>query len=250
LNPLPGWAAQLIRARTQTAAAHWTSQRSTLNFNSSKMKAFDEQRLRRPQPPGRANHPDHSITCPTPQANLLEAIHVNLRGKTHPNNEPIWTPFVTNIDYNAKGQRVLIEYGMLDSTGNSKARTQYDYDRDTFRLTQLLTTRSLNTQLQSLNYAYDPVGNITAIRDEAQPVIFFDQQVGRTPLRRRAYRLIEAEGRARRAGRPAPLSTSPVIAPNRTMSGPCASTPGADYDPVGNICDARLKDWTRHYRAR
>jgi hypothetical protein len=36
---------------------------------------------------------------------LLEKVDVNLCGA------PFATPFVTNIDYDAKGQRVLIEYG-------------------------------------------------------------------------------------------------------------------------------------------
>ena len=44
------------------------------------------------------------------------------------------TPFVTNIDYDAKGQRELIAYG-------NGAQTAYEYDPLTFRLTRLLTTR-------------------------------------------------------------------------------------------------------------
>ncbi len=55
-------------------------------------------------------------------------MEVNLRGATTP------TPFVTNIDYDAKGQRVLIEYG-------NDVRTTYEYDPVTFRLIHLHTTR-------------------------------------------------------------------------------------------------------------
>ena len=101
------------------------------------------------------------------------------------------TSFVNDIDYNAKGQRESIEYG-------NGIRTAYKYDRLTFRLTALLTTRSLNTQLQSLNYFYDPVGNITQIRDDAQQTIYFNNQVTEPHTQYTydaVYRLIEARGR-------------------------------------------------------
>ena len=39
------------------------------------------------------------------EANLLDKVEVNLRGAATA------TPFVTNINYNAKGQRELIDYG-------------------------------------------------------------------------------------------------------------------------------------------
>ena len=42
---------------------------------------------------------------------------------------------MTNIDYNAKGQRMLIDYG-------NGAQTAYEYDPLTFRLTHLQTTRT------------------------------------------------------------------------------------------------------------
>ncbi len=100
------------------------------------------------------------------EANLLEKVEVNLRGAA------VATPFVTDIDYNAKGQRTLIDYG-------NGVRTTYEYDPLTFRLTRLTTTRptglnGLATQLfkdagtvQDLNYTYDPAGNITRIADDA-----------------------------------------------------------------------------------
>ena len=79
-------------------------------------------------------------------------------------------PMVQNIEYNAKGQRVLIAYG-------NGATTTYDYDDETFRLTKLRTTRPNRpagvlsalfeqaTVVQDLSYTYDPVGNITRIAD-------------------------------------------------------------------------------------
>src|SRR5262249_23769068 len=142
--------------------------------------------------------PDGSVYRPTfNEANLLEKVDVNLRGAA------VSTPFVTNIDYNAKGQRMLIEYG-------NGARTSYEYDPLTFRLTRLTTTRpaglnGLATKLlkdartvQDLSYIYDPAGNITRIADDALPALFFaNQQVDPVGLYTydAVYRLIEAQGR-------------------------------------------------------
>ncbi|MGH8491098.1 MAG: RHS repeat domain-containing protein [Gammaproteobacteria bacterium] len=142
--------------------------------------------------------PDNSVYRPTfNEANLLEKVDVNLRGATVP------TPFVTDIDYDAKGQRTLIDYG-------NGVRTTYEYDPLTFRLTCLTTTRpaglnGLATQLfknagtvQDLNYTYDPAGNITRIADNALPTLFFaNQQVDPVGLYTydAVYRLIEAQGR-------------------------------------------------------
>lgn len=124
------------------------------------------------------------------EANLLEQVNVNLRGATTA------TPFVTDIDYNAKGQRELIEYGLEN---NERVLTTYTYDEFTFRLTKLETTRSTdNATLQNLSYTYDTVGNITEIRDDVQQTIFFNNaQV--TPVMQYTYdaiyRLIQANGR-------------------------------------------------------
>src|SRR5260370_10982662 len=53
-----------------------------------------------------ARSPDDSVTRPTYNlTNLLEAVSVNLLGAA------VATLFVGHIDYNAKGQRVLIQYG-------------------------------------------------------------------------------------------------------------------------------------------
>ena len=73
------------------------------------------------------------------EANLHEQVH----GWLNQNAEPAgWLDpstanlhAVTNIDYNAKGQRERIEYG-------NGASTTYDYDTQTFRLTRLKTTRT------------------------------------------------------------------------------------------------------------
>jgi RHS repeat-associated protein len=129
--------------------------------------------------------PDGSVIRPHyNEANLLESLEVNLQGAAE------ITPFVKDIDYNAKGQRVLIEYG-------NGVKTDYEYDEDTFRLVNLLTLRG-EDRLQDLNYTYDPTGNIASIRDDSIQTIFYNGEVVRPdceytydPL----YRLIAAKGR-------------------------------------------------------
>lgn len=114
------------------------------------------------------------------------------------------TPIVS-IAYDAKGQRESLAYG-------NQSVTRYDYDPLTFRLRQLRTTRPgydpgfpgnpapLNDDriLQDLHYVYDPVGNITEIRDDAFETAYFkNQQVKPRSLfvYDALYRLISATGR-------------------------------------------------------
>jgi len=131
--------------------------------------------------------PDKSVIRPTyNEANLLEKLDVRLRDAQD------WTPFVKDIDYNAKGQRESIEYG-------SGVKTEYKYDEKTFRLINLKTIRPTdNATLQNLTYTYDPVGNITEIRDEAQQMIFFNNAQMAPAMQYTydaIYRLIQANGR-------------------------------------------------------
>jgi RHS repeat-associated protein len=66
-------------------------------------------------------------------------------------------------------------------------------------LMRLLTVRAnRRSPLQDLNYTYDPVGNITRIRDDAQQTIYFNNQVVLPHCDYSydsIYRLIEAAGR-------------------------------------------------------
>src|SRR5262249_42544952 len=115
----------------------------------------------------------------------------------------IWTPFVTNVNYNAKGHRTRIDYA-------NSAFTRYEYDPETFRLVRLRTTRlhehggfakqifSDPSAVQDLRYTYDPVGNIPQIADDSLRTVFH----GTTkvdPICRYTYdplyRLVEATGR-------------------------------------------------------
>jgi RHS repeat-associated protein len=190
--------------------------------------------------------PDNSVYRPTfNESNLLEKVDVNLRGA------PAATPFVTDIDYNAKGQRVFIEYG-------PNVKTNYEYDRVSFRLTRLQTLRG-SERLQNLSYTYDPGGNITHIEDSAQQTIYYSNQVV-TPSNDYTYdaiyRLITAEGREHigqaaqpqttwddrfRAGLPHPNDGQAMRRYNERY----------EYDAVGNFLQlihrAMNGDWTRGF---
>ncbi len=145
------------------------------------------------------------------EANLLEQVHVWLNQNAEPVGwlEPATANLhaVSNIDYNAKGQRTLIDYG----NGTS---TVYDYDPLTFRLLHLLTRRNAvafpddcpqpspagwpGCQVQNFSYIYDPAGNITHIRDDAQQTIYFRNkrvEPSADYTYDAIYRLIEATGR-------------------------------------------------------
>jgi len=171
---------------------------------------------------------------------------------------------VTAIGYNARGQRVSTSYG--NGTGSAHA-----YDQQTFRLTQLTTTRPTSfaadqRTVQDLCYYYDPVGNITRIADDAdtQDVIFFrNQRVEPSasytydPL----YRLIAATGREH-LGQTGGALSPPVQVSNDDSIRMSLPQPGDgnamgtytetySYDAIGNILamahQAGSGNWTRRY---
>ena len=129
--------------------------------------------------------PDGSLTARRyNEAGLLEAVDVTLPGAAV-------QPIVTNIDYDAKGQREVIVYG-------NGATTTYRYDPQTFRLINLHTVKLGGELAQELLYTYDATGNITHIEDRAIPAVFFNNAKIEAvsaytydPL----YRLVTAEGR-------------------------------------------------------
>lgn len=192
--------------------------------------------------------PDHSVYRPTfNEANLLEKVDVDLRGAQTS------TSFVRNIDYDAKGQRVLIEYG-------NNVKTQYEYDRLTFRLSSLKTTRLTDqAKLQDLNYTYDPAGNITQIEDGAQQTLYFNNQLVTASngyIYDAIYRLIDAEGREHIGQAAQPQTTAddrfrihlPHPNDGQAMR---RYTERYEYDAVGNflqlIHQAMNGNWTRAY---
>ena len=116
----------------------------------------------------RVTAPDKSIVVPAyDPANRLARLEINLRGGLSS------TPFVTRIDYNARGQRVRTDHG-------NGASTVYVYDPLTFLLSRQTTTRASDgAKLQDFSPTYDPAHNIVEIDDDATASLFFR---GTTPV--------------------------------------------------------------------
>ncbi|MCY1066913.1 RHS repeat-associated core domain-containing protein [Nannocystis sp. RBIL2] len=174
--------------------------------------------------------PDASVTTQTfGLGGMLQSVAVNVRGALTA------TDIVTNIDYNARGQRLLIEYG-------NGSTTDYEYDPNNFRVTRIHTERpptyaGLRT-VQDLRYHYDPSGNIAQIRDQAQQGVFFDNAYVDPTQKFRydpTYRLIEATGREHDAlAKPTPAGFTPIAHPQDTQAQRLYKQLYT-YDSVGNI---------------
>ncbi len=102
------------------------------------------------------------------------------------------TRVVAGITRDAKGQLTRMRYG-------NGTMLRYDYDPLTFRLTRLRATREADgALLQDVSYVYDPVGNISSIRDDAQQTVYFANAVVEPHQvfeYDALYRLVRAEGR-------------------------------------------------------
>jgi RHS repeat-associated protein len=171
---------------------------------------------------------------------------------------------VTAITYNERDQRASIAYG-------NGVTTAYAYDPLTFRLTQLTSTRpasfAANQQtVQLLRYFYDPVGNITRLRDDAdtQDVIYFQNQrvepsadYTYDPL----YRLTAATGREHLGQTNGALNAAAQVTDDDSFrvrlpqpgDGNAMGTyvESYTYDPLGNILTVAHQvasgGWTRRY---
>lgn len=179
------------------------------------------------------------------------------------------TNAIVKIEYDAKGQRLFIEYG-------NGTVTRYDYDEETFRLKQLHTTKTNtgtplstppsglinNNALQNLYYIYDPVGNITEIHDDAYEPVFFKNQLVQPRSKYTydaLYRLIKVEGRESAQAtvptggkQPTTLQQEfPITSFTTTDKTLRNYTQTYTYDSVGNIKQmqhvAVNGNWTRHY---
>ena len=204
--------------------------------------------------PASVTSPDGSVYRPTyNEANLLETVDVALAGETR-NGRPVWTPFVTDLDYNAKGQRTLLACA-------NGTRTDYAHDSLTFRLTGIRTTRSSGTSgdCQNLSYTYNPVGNITQLADAAQQTVFFNNAVvtpGADYTYDAVYRLVTAQGREHIGQATAPQPTWDDAARTRLPQPGDGQamrryTQIYDYNPVGNLGRlahrATAGNWTRTF---
>jgi RHS repeat-associated protein len=174
----------------------------------------------------RNQHPDKfNVIQPVfNEANLLERLDVWLERTTEPGTlldadaEPPSAAGVGNIDYDAKGQRLRIDY-------KNGTTTRYRYDPDTLRLLHLYSRRGAAfTQdcenptpppptiappetpppgkacgIQNLHYTYDAAGNATHIADKAQQTIYFRNkrvEPSNDYTYDALYRLVQATGRA------------------------------------------------------
>lgn len=221
------------------------------------------------------------------ESNLLDRVDVWLErnaepaGVLNPATEAPSAAGISNIDYDAKGQRQYIEY-------KNGAATRYTYDTETLRLIQLYTRRGTtftqdcdNSQpppatvaspetppagsycgLQNLHYSYDPAGNITHIQDNAQQTIYFNNQrvePSSDYTYDALYRLIEATGREHlgQGGEAIPHAYNDAL--RSRLPQPNSSAMGTYveryvYDAAGNFVEmkhdrtnAQSPGWTRSY---
>ncbi|ERF71377.1 hypothetical protein EPUS_09301 [Endocarpon pusillum Z07020] len=136
--------------------------------------------------------PDN-ISTVRPGYDLLSLVRIdyNLHGKVD-GDQPVWTPFLKDVDYHPTGQRRFVLLG-------NDVRTDYKYDIDR-KLIQMTTQRggSAADTVQDIKYTYDAIHNITNIVDAAQQTKFFRNVVVK-PINDYTYdalyRLLEATGR-------------------------------------------------------
>jgi len=217
-----------------------------------------------------ATAPDGSVSIyKHNHTNQVKQIFNHLRGTEYSSS------FVQNIEYNAKGQRTLVEYG-------NGAKSVYKYDHQTFRLLSIVTRRSRQTfprdshpeeswpgsQIQNLHYTYDPIGNIISIRDDAQQRIFFRNKrvdPSQDYTYDATYRLIQTEGREHLGQLRDPTTTLHgrqdglhhfVTRSNHSNDKMCMGSyrESYEYDSAGNLLSMRHHNaassegsWTRHY---
>jgi RHS repeat-associated protein len=164
-------------------------------------------------------------------------------------------PFILAILRDEKLRRQKIAYA-------NGTTTTLAYDPLTFRIRRILTVRASDgADLQDLNYTYDPVGNVTQIRDDAQQAVYFNNQVVTAQndfVYDAVYRLVSATGRehigqnapvdefdAARVGLPHPSDGTAMQRYRQQY----------DYDFVGNLlamvhasgAGPFVNQWTRQF---
>ena len=176
-------------------------------------------------------HPDNSeVSYVYDKGGLLQKV---LQGNTE---------HITNITYNAKGQRENIYYG-------NNTKTRYYYNPLNFRLTRILTTRNTGQDvLQDLNYEFDAIGNITKITDDAQQTHYFNNAVI-APVATfeydALYRLTKATGRELSA-LTAPTEkdfANNLSCPNNASNAMQNYVHNYEYDTLGNMLSDAWKTY-------
>jgi RHS repeat-associated protein len=206
--------------------------------------------------PTRVTLPDGTILVPAySDGNALVSLSAQIRGQGG------FIEFLKDQDYDAKGQRRFAHFG-------NDVLTRYFYDPKTFRLTNLVTHQlgadAQAHSLQNIRYYYDPVGNITQVRDNAQQTHYFNNAVVAPESRFEydaLYQLVRASGRELAGGlndgvrSHADLASLPL--PNSNNSEAVRSyTEEYEYDLLGNIKVLRHRfaaqaglggGWTQRY---
>ena len=101
----------------------------------------------------------------------------------------VWQTLASDIRYNAQGQ-------IEQETAGNGVQASLTYDPQDGRLSERRALRT-GQVLQHLRYAYDPMGNVLSIEDQAQPIRYFaNQRID--PISHftydSLYQLIEASG--------------------------------------------------------
>ncbi|PRQ02184.1 tRNA3(Ser)-specific nuclease WapA precursor [Enhygromyxa salina] len=241
----PDWSALLGHSTIAAMASAATSLLSSETFSASSERDALSRVLR-------AISPDSSEVAYTyDEGGGLQKVEVQHRGSA--TAEAV----VGDITYNARGQREAVVYG---PTSSPTTTTSYDYDPQTYRLAELSTVRNSDSKtLQGLHYHYDPVGNVTDIRDDAQQTVYFQNSVveaANSYTYDATYRLIEATGREHSTqGTTQRTDVQISVGPQPMTSDPSAMrryTQKYIYDEVGNILKMQHlpgagTGWTRRY---
>lgn len=199
----------------------------------------------------------HQLTETTPdgaliahsydQRGLPKTIQVHFKDGSH-------QAIINDIQYNAQDQRARLLYG-------NQTQTNYTYEPTTSRLQRLCSTKtgSQVNALQDLNYTYDPVGNVTRLRDLAFSTVFHSNQKVK-PLSGYTYdalyRLIKATGRQHpgiQSNQPATGSMPGIFSLFPSINDTQAAenySQQYQYDAAGNLLQvqhtAASASWTRN----
>ena len=193
--------------------------------------------------------PDTSVVAITySESGLLSGVNAALRGGAS-------QPFILNITHDEKLRRQRVTFA-------NGAVTTFSYDPVTFLVRRVLTVRASDiATLQDLNYTYDPIGNITKIRDAAQQTIYFNNQIVSPQndfIYDAIYRIVSATGREH-IGQNAPVSEFDATRTN--LAHPADGNAMQrylqqyDYDGVGNMLamvhssgsGPFINQWTRRF---
>lgn len=178
--------------------------------------------------------PDDLVTTKSyNQLGLLKSVALTLSDGTY-------QQIIKKIDYDANGQRTELHYG-------NGIKTCFQYEATTLHLL------SIQNSQQDLQYTYDPVGNITRLRDQTYQTVFHSNQKV-SPLSDYSYdalyRLTAANGRQHPGVNASSLKQADFIALPSINDGNALESYSEtySYDDSGNLIkkqhQASSSSWT------